>query len=369
MPAYLLKPVVWNSLGYVRPGGGRFSSGYPKENGFGHEEWNAGTHLSFEEGGRRWRAFHTESVGHHDVESEIQVFVFMVASHGGRQDLVGIAGNATPLFHRKQERRRLVRLLGTDSVEHADEAWALSQVRRCFASRGAFLAKWRKESHWAPTWKCPESDFVWLPNPVKLNAMSITGKHRFVTMYSSYQPLDRAQAARILSQAFRANPGSEALVHLVEAESGDTSDEAQDLWEINARADLSRTERAALILARRGQGQFREGLMQFWGGCAVTGCVQSQVLRASHIKPWRHATDQERLDPANGLLLVANLDALFDAGLLTFDDGGAMKVSPLLSAEDRGRLALGKLASLRLPLTSRAKEWMALHRETIFKAG
>ncbi|WP_245431366.1 HNH endonuclease signature motif containing protein, partial [Rhodoplanes roseus] len=42
----------------------------------------------------------------------------------------------------------------------------------------------------------------------------------------------------------------------------------------------------------------------------MTGCEVEDVLRASHIKPWRDASDQERLDPRNGLLLSATLDAL-----------------------------------------------------------
>jgi putative restriction endonuclease len=39
------------------------------------------------------------------------------------------------------------------------------------------------------------------------------------------------------------------------------------------------------------------------------------MLRASHIKPWSDCSNRERLDPLNGLLLVAHIDALFDNGL------------------------------------------------------
>ena len=43
------------------------------------------------------------------------------------------------------------------------------------------------------------------------------------------------------------------------------------------------------------------------------------------MKPWaKCASDDERLDVFNGLLLSANLDAAFDAGLVTFDDAGLM---------------------------------------------
>ncbi|HET9245398.1 MAG TPA: HNH endonuclease signature motif containing protein, partial [Xanthobacteraceae bacterium] len=59
------------------------------------------------------------------------------------------------------------------------------------------------------------------------------------------------------------------------------------------------------------------------------------ALRASHIKPWRESSDRERLDPANGLLLTANLDALFNDGLIAFDDEGQMLVSAQLTRKDR----------------------------------
>jgi hypothetical protein len=89
------------------------------------------------------------------------------------------------------------------------------------------------------------------------------------------------------------------------------------------------TEYKQVILARRGQGRFRRELEQFWkGSCSVTGCSVSEALRASHIKPWRVSTNDERLDKNNGLLLNAMLDALFDKFLISFDDKGGIVISP-----------------------------------------
>ena len=64
-----------------------------------------------------------------------------------------------------------------------------------------------------------------------------------------------------------------------------------------------RTEQAAIYSSRRGQGVFRDGLLRLWGGCAISGYHRNEVLIASHIKPWKVASDNERLDPYNGLLL------------------------------------------------------------------
>jgi hypothetical protein len=87
--------------------------------------------------------------------------------------------------------------------------------------------------------------------------------------------------------------------------------ERHDLEEI-MRDVPDKSEREVLIMARRGQGKFRNDLFDQWGGCAVTGCKVPEVLRASHIKPWKRCAGKEdRLDPHNGLLLSATLDALW----------------------------------------------------------
>ena len=80
------------------------------------------------------------------------------------------------------------------------------------------------------------------------------------------------------------------------------------------------TEKDAIVKTRIGQDKFREDLVNRWQCCAVTSCRAISVLRASHIKPWHLCTNDERLDVDNGLLLTPNLDALFDTGLVSFDD-------------------------------------------------
>src|SRR5271169_3328171 len=94
------------------------------------------------------------------------------------------------------------------------------------------------------------------------------------------------------------------------------------------RTIRNKTTRQALVDARLGQGRFRADVGKRWGNkCAVTACGVSQMLRASHIKPWSDCNNRERLDPSNGLLLVAHFDALFDSGLISFKNEGSMLVS------------------------------------------
>ncbi|PKG83308.1 hypothetical protein CXF85_11305 [Colwellia sp. 75C3] len=84
---------------------------------------------------------------------------------------------------------------------------------------------------------------------------------------------------------------------------------------------LDQTEREKIVMSRIGQGEFKDNVKSFWGSekCAVTGCDIPAMLIASHIKPWSECeSKQERLDGANGLLLCAHIDKLFDNYLVTF---------------------------------------------------
>lgn len=112
--------------------------------------------------------------------------------------------------------------------------------------------------------------------------------------------------------------------------------------------ELSDTEREALIKARVGQGPFREALIDRWKSCSVTECALTEILVASHIKPWsKCATPAERLGAANGLLLVPNLDKLFDRGLISFDDNLRIIFSPLLKDGAASQLNVNKNMRIR----------------------
>ncbi len=109
------------------------------------------------------------------------------------------------------------------------------------------------------------------------------------------------------------------------------------------------TEVERMVRQRIGQNAFRNAMLDYWiGACAVTGITVSEVLRASHAKPWADcANDAERLDVFNGFLLSANLDALFDRCLITFDDTGKIIISPRLTQHQRDLLGLKPSLCLR----------------------
>lgn len=130
--------------------------------------------------------------------------------------------------------------------------------------------------------------------------------------------------------------------------------------------DITDTERDALIKVRIGQGGYRDALLAYWGGCAITDCTVPALLRASHIKPWREASASERLDPYNGLLLTPNLDLAFDQGLITFDDQGLIHLSPDLDPDSATALHLHSHLRLR-QIEPRHRDYLAWHREYLFR--
>ena len=79
----------------------------------------------------------------------------------------------------------------------------------------------------------------------------------------------------------------------------------------------------------------------------MTGVSEPAVLRASHIKSWRSSSNLERLDPFNGLLLAAHIDALFDRGLITFEFDGRIRLSELLAQDDLNLLGITSTMRLR----------------------
>lgn len=135
-----------------------------------------------------------------------------------------------------------------------------------------------------------------------------------------------------------------------------------------ATMGTSGTEVERLVRQRVGQDVFREALLDYWGGaCAVTALALPEVLRASHAKPWSDcSSDEERLDVFNGFLLVAHLDALFDRGLITFDETGAIVISSTISATQRLQLHLDEAPRLRW-LAPEHGPFLRWHRERCFR--
>jgi predicted restriction endonuclease len=183
-------------------------------------------------------------------------------------------------------------------------------------------------------------------------------------MYGSYQEIDSSVAGKLLSLVPPTDQPSVAA--RLRQRIGFAGFEMKtDLDDLRTASDLDDTTREALIQARIGQGRFRSELEALWSArCSVTGCNIRQVLRASHIKRWRDSSNRERLDPRNGLLLVATLDALFECGLISFDDGGNMLLNENLRglwSTEKQELGLGK--PMRIAPETKTRKYLSHHRK------
>lgn len=141
-----------------------------------------------------------------------------------------------------------------------------------------------------------------------------------------------------------------------------------DLWApCDVEAPIPETETQRVRSERLTQGAFRDRLITFWGGrCCVTGLASHHFLRASHIKPWAVATNRERMDPHNGLLLAVSWDFAFDRGFVTFDDEGTAEVHPEAESEGLASMGVHAGARIRKALTNRQRAYLEHHRVEVF---
>jgi len=143
--------------------------------------------------------------------------------------------------------------------------------------------------------------------------------------------------------------------------------EEHELSQVQADTTLPETDRQAIVLARRGQGLFKKRVMRIEHACRITGVDREEHLRASHCKPWRDASNEERLDGENGLLLTPSIDHLFDRGFISFEDNGDLLVSPVAHKLSLSRM--GVITTGRLNVGAFAegqRKYLDFHREFVF---
>ena len=128
---------------------------------------------------------------------------------------------------------------------------------------------------------------------------------------------------------------------------------------------IKMAEKDSIVKSRIGQGIFRKGLIEYWHGCAISQCPLTWMLIASHIKPWRDADNQERLDPYNGLLLLPNYDKLFDLGYISFNSKGKIMYSRLLDKFDRETIGLTNNLHL-VKLEEQHLKYLKYHNDNCF---
>jgi putative restriction endonuclease len=152
------------------------------------------------------------------------------------------------------------------------------------------------------------------------------------------------------------SPLTEVLVGLIGQEMSPIALAARDVntvpaddlefWERKLEQDLvndstvRETDRLAIIRARNGQGLFKDRVSKIETRCRITGVENPVHLVASHCKPWRDSTNEERLNGENGLLLTPSIDHLFDRGFIGFENNGNLIISPVAHRPSLQRMGI-----------------------------
>ena len=142
--------------------------------------------------------------------------------------------------------------------------------------------------------------------------------------------------------------------------------EEHELELVRDNQTIPETERRALVLARRGQGLFKQRVMRLERACRITGVTNETHLRASHCKPWRSASNEERVDGENGLLLTPTIDHLFDRGFIGFEANGDLIVAPVADAASLRRMGIDPGARINVGAFSEGQRgFLRYHQEQV----
>ena len=136
--------------------------------------------------------------------------------------------------------------------------------------------------------------------------------------------------------------------------------------EVVSNSTIPETDRWALVRARNGQGLFKERVSKIESRCRITGVDNPVHLIASHCKPWRDSTNEERLDGENGLLLTPSIDHLFDQGFIGFEDNGALIISPVAHRASLRRMGIDTERTVNVGgFTSGQKQFLDFYRNSV----
>ena len=142
--------------------------------------------------------------------------------------------------------------------------------------------------------------------------------------------------------------------------------EEHEIDRVRNDPQIVETTRHSLVLARRGQGLFKDRVRRIEKACRITGVDQPEHLRASHCKPWRDSTNEERLDGENGLLLTPTIDHLFDRGFIGFEDNGNLIVSPVAHRVSLTKLGIDPSRTLNVgSFSTGQKNYLGFHRDNV----
>ncbi|MEK7482380.1 MAG: HNH endonuclease signature motif containing protein [Patescibacteria group bacterium] len=136
-----------------------------------------------------------------------------------------------------------------------------------------------------------------------------------------------------------------------------------------ATRKFKNTEKIIEQKSRIGQSYFRSNLFSEMKRCPITGIDDKRLLIASHIKPWVHSNNEERINVKNGILLSPLFDKLFDRGigLITFTLDKKILISSKLSKENIVRLNIFNNQAVEDLNVDGREEFLEYHKKYIFQ--
>lgn len=132
------------------------------------------------------------------------------------------------------------------------------------------------------------------------------------------------------------------------------------------------TTRKAEVEVRKKQYIFRRMVLNSYAGvCCISGLSEPRLLVASHIVPW-NKSNENRLNPRNGLCLSVLHDKAYDKGLLTVFPNYTIAISKEISKLRDDRFIQDTLVSchgskIALPEKFRpSPEFLEWHNQNVF---
>lgn len=133
-------------------------------------------------------------------------------------------------------------------------------------------------------------------------------------------------------------------------------------------------ERVVEVKQRVNQSFFRSAVLTSYNStCCITGLNNSELLLASHIKPWRDSNPVEKTNPQNGLCLNALHDKAFDKGFITVTPDLIIHVSSNISDIYNGETVerffkcYNKTKISKPEKFAPSKEFLEYHNDTVFE--
>ena len=163
------------------------------------------------------------------------------------------------------------------------------------------------------------------------------------------------------------NAATAATSGEIEIFQGQVSWEEHQVKQVLLDSMIGETTKQAIVMARRGQGLFRARVTQIERRCRLTGVSNPEYLRASHVKPWRDANNEERLDGENGFLLTPDADLLFDRGFISFKGNGDVLVSPIADRSSMEQMGIvGNMLENVGAFSQKQRQYLEFHRDMVF---